>query len=97
LLGEAGAGLDDDGRLALLGVFYDDGDADNSMLGVLGDLFTAAAAPFNDGSAELDEELESAVDALDSAAGYVRDSAGLRVERARAHFSARVHGPASAT
>ena len=97
LLGEARAGLDDQSRLALLGVLYDDGDADNSILGVLSDLFTATTTPFNDGSAELDDELESAVDALDSAASYVRDSAGLRVERARAHFSARLHGPASTT
>ncbi|MGW0335490.1 hypothetical protein ACWD0J_27070 [Streptomyces sp. NPDC003011] len=97
MLREARAGLDDHARLVLLGALHDDRDADNSILGVLGDLFTATTAPFNDGSAELDDELESAVDAIDSAASYVRDSAGSRVERARAHFSARVHGPTSMT
>lgn len=91
MLRDARAGLDDHARLALLGVLYDDSDADNSILGVIGDLLTATTAPFNDGSAALDDELESAVDALDSAASYVRDSAGSRVERARAHLSARVH------
>lgn len=84
MLREARAGLDDHAQLALLGALYDDRDADNSILGILGDLFTATTAPLNDGSAALDDDLESAVAALDSAASYVRDPAGSRVPVPRA-------------
>lgn len=81
LLREAKDGLSDEARAELLLALYDDVDPDASVLGRLGDVLNQVAEPLR---VVDDEDLEDVACQLDEAAGYIHDSAGSRLDRARA-------------
>ncbi|MFI7020125.1 hypothetical protein [Streptomyces sp. NPDC050164] len=81
LLREAKEGLGDEARTELLLALYDDVDPTSSVLGRLGDVLNKVAEPLREID---DEDLEDVACQLDEAAGHIHDSAGIRLDRARA-------------
>lgn len=81
LLREAKDGLSDEARAELLLALYDDVDPTSSVLGSLGNVLNQVAEPLREID---DEDLEDVVLQLDEAAGFIHDSAGGRLDRARA-------------
>ncbi|THA53224.1 hypothetical protein [Streptomyces sp. A1136] len=69
---------DHEDQAAVLQALYDDRDQSGSVLGMISDLLTDIGVRIDDQGGE------DITEVIDEAAAYVQDSAGLRLERARA-------------
>ncbi|TDU67869.1 hypothetical protein [Streptomyces sp. KS 21] len=73
---------DHEDQAAVLQALYDDRNQDGSVLGMISGLLTEIAGRIADQGAE------DIMEIVDEAAGYVQDSAGQRLERARVALTA---------
>ncbi|MEU2391944.1 hypothetical protein [Streptomyces sp. NPDC007369] len=73
---------DHEDQAAVLQALYDDRNQDGSVLGMISDLLTEI------GGRIADQGAEDIMEIVDEAAGYVQDSAGQRLERARTALTA---------
>ncbi|MFD5935714.1 MULTISPECIES: hypothetical protein [unclassified Streptomyces] len=64
-------------QAAVLQALYDDLDREGSVLGMVAELLTDIGIRLGD------QDAEDAADNVETAAGYIQDSAGLHLERAR--------------
>ncbi|MFB8314701.1 hypothetical protein ACFC5T_40285 [Streptomyces sp. NPDC055961] len=69
---------DHEDHVTVLQALYDDRDREGSVLGMLSELITDLGIVLGEQGAE------DVAETIDEAAGYVQDSAGMRLERARA-------------
>ncbi|MFI7359759.1 hypothetical protein ACIBTP_38235 [Streptomyces avidinii] len=73
---------DHEDQAAVLQALYDDRNQDGSVLGMISGLLTEI------GGRIADQGAEDIMEIVDEAAGYVQDSAGQRLERARVALTA---------
>ncbi|MFD3542305.1 hypothetical protein ACFWUQ_22845 [Streptomyces sp. NPDC058662] len=73
---------DHEDQAAVLQAIYDDSNQSGSVLGMISDLLTDI------GVRVADQGAEDITEVIDEAAGYVQDSAGQRLERARTALAA---------